>query len=160
MSKLSLNDVWMALDQIIRAGVKREIGAFDKDDIQKLVELGFPLSHYEANMKGIVSAFKTFKEKFGHLNVVQDFKFDKEDDLSSWPQETRGIYLGGMLMDIRNMNNHKAIHKDMIELGMDLGQQIASHDFERVFNALSDYKAVHIDLLVHVKFVMPQDDVN
>jgi hypothetical protein len=37
----------------IRADVQREIGAFDKDDIQKLVELGFPLSHHEANGKGI-----------------------------------------------------------------------------------------------------------
>jgi hypothetical protein len=94
LTSLSWNDVWLALEQIIRAGVQREIGAFDKDDIQKLVELGFPLSHYEANMKGIVSAFKAFKEKFGHLNVVQDFKIDK-DDLSSWPQETRGVSLGG-----------------------------------------------------------------
>ncbi len=70
MTSLRSNDVWLALDQIIRAGVQREIGAFDKDDIQKLVESGFPLSHYEANRKEIVSAFKTFKEKFGHLNVV------------------------------------------------------------------------------------------
>jgi hypothetical protein len=40
----------------------KEIGAFGKDDIQKLVELGFPLSHPEANRKGIILAFKTFKE--------------------------------------------------------------------------------------------------
>ncbi len=60
-------------------------------------------------------------------------------------------------MGIRNMNIHKAIHKDLI---MDLGQQIASHDFERVFKALSDYKAVHSDLLVPVKFVVSQDDFN
>jgi hypothetical protein len=43
----------------IRADVHREIGAFDQEDIQKLVELGFPLSHHEANKKGIVLAFKT-----------------------------------------------------------------------------------------------------
>jgi hypothetical protein len=140
----------------IRADVQREIGAFFKDDIQKLVELGFPLNHHEANGKGIVLAFKTFKEKFGHLNVVFDFKIDKGD--LSWPQETRGIALGETLAKIRNRNDHKAIHKDLIELGVDLGQQIASHDFERVFKALSDYKAVHGDVLVPVKFVVPRGD--
>jgi hypothetical protein len=147
-----------ALVHQIRIDVKREIGAFDKDDIQKLVELGFPLSHHEANRKGIVLTFKTFKEKFGHLNVVHDFKIDKDD--LSWPQETRGIALGEILHHIRNYNYHKAIHKDLIELGVDLDPQIASPDFERVFKALSDYKVVHGNLLVPVKFVVPQDDVN
>jgi hypothetical protein len=147
-----------ALVYQIRIDVQREIGAFDKDDIQKLVELGFPLNHNEANGKGIVLAFKTFKEKFGHVNVIRDFKIDKDD--LSWPQETRGIVLGETLNHIRNMNGYKAIHKDLIELGVDLSQQHASPDFERVFKALSDYKAVHGNLLVPRKFVVPQDDVN
>jgi hypothetical protein len=82
----------------IRADVHREIGAFDKKDIQKLVELGFPLCHHQANREGIVKAFKTFKEQFGH------FKIDKD---LSWPQETRGIALGETLMSIRNLNCHK-----------------------------------------------------
>jgi hypothetical protein len=140
----------------IRMDINLEIGAFDKDDIQKLVELGFPFSHHEANRKGIVLAFKTFNEKFGHLNVVQDFKIDRDD--LSWPQETRGIALGETLHSIRNMNCHKAIHKDLIELGLDLSQQIASPDFERVFKALSDYKAVHGDVLVPQRFVVPRGD--
>jgi hypothetical protein len=60
---------------------------------------------------------------------------------------------------IRNKKGHKAIHKDLIvELGVDLSQQIASHDFERVFKALSDYWAVHGDLLVPQKFVVPRGD--
>jgi hypothetical protein len=149
-----------ALVKQIRADVQREIGAFNKDDIQKLVELGFPLSHHVANEKGVVLAFKTFKEKFGHLNVVSGgvnmFKIDKND--LSWPQETRGIALGKTLTDIRHKNCHKAIHKDLIELGVDLSQQTASPDFERVFKALSDYKAVHGDVLVPRKFVVPRGD--
>jgi hypothetical protein len=32
------------------------------DDIQKLVELGFPLSHHEANRKGIGLSFKHSKK--------------------------------------------------------------------------------------------------
>ncbi len=52
----------------------------------------------------------TFKEKFGHLNVVKFFnKIDKDDLL--WPQETKGIALGMTLRGgIRNLNGHKAIH--------------------------------------------------
>ncbi len=50
----------------MRADVKREIGTYNKDHIQRLVELGSPLSHHEANRKGIVLAFKTFMEKFGN----------------------------------------------------------------------------------------------
>jgi hypothetical protein len=49
------------------------------------------------------------------------------------------------------LNCHYSIHKDLIELGVD---QHASHDFERVFKALSDYKAVHGDVLVPVKFLV------
>jgi hypothetical protein len=48
--------------------------------------------------------------------------------------------------------------KDLIELGVDLGQQNVSHDFERVFKTLSDYKAVHGDVLVPQKFVAPLGD--
>jgi hypothetical protein len=140
----------------IRSDVTREIGAFDKDDIQKLVDLGFPLSHHEANRKVVLLAFKTFKEKFGHLNVVKDFKIDKND--LSWPQETRDMALGETLHSIRKINIHKAIHKDLIELGVDLGPQKASHDFERVFKALSDFKAVHGDVVVPLKFVVPRGD--
>jgi hypothetical protein len=55
-------------------------------------------------------------------------------------------------MGIRNLNCHKFIHKDLIELGVDLD------DFERVFKTLSDYKAVHGDVLVPQKFVVPLGD--
>jgi hypothetical protein len=41
---------------------------------------------------------------------------------------------------------------------VDLSQQIASHDFERVFKALSDYLAIQDDLLVPQKFVVPHGD--
>jgi hypothetical protein len=41
---------------------------------------------------------------------------------------------------------------------VDLGQQIASPDFERVFKALSDYKVVHGDVVVPHKFVVPRCD--
>jgi hypothetical protein len=140
----------------IRADVTREIGAFDKNDIQKLVELGFPLNAQEANRKGVLLAFKTFKEKFGHLIVIPNFKIDKDD--LSWPQETRGMALGETLHNIRNRNDYEAIHKVLIELGVDLGPQKASPDFERVFKALSDYKAVHGDVLVPAKFVVPRGD--
>ncbi len=58
-------------------------------------------------------------------------------------------------MSTRNLNCHYSIYKDLIELGVDLGPQHASHDFERVFKAMSDYKAVHGDVLVPVKFVVP-----
>jgi hypothetical protein len=44
-------------------------------------------------------------------------------------------------------------------LGVDLGPQNASPDFERVFKALSDYKAVHGDVFVPAKFVVPRGDV-
>ncbi len=69
--------------------VVREIGAFDKDDIQKLVELGFPLSYHEANRKGVNVVTRG----------VNKFKIDKVD--LSWPQETRGIALGETLNCIR-----------------------------------------------------------
>jgi hypothetical protein len=144
----------------IRVDVTRKIDRFDKDDIQKLVDLGFPLSHHEAKRKGVLLAFKSFKEKFGHLNVITNgvniFKIDKDD--LSWPQETRGMSLGETLVNIRHLNHHKAIHKDLIELGVDLGPQKTSHDFERVFKALSDYKAVHGNVIVPQNFVVPRGD--
>jgi hypothetical protein len=118
--------------------------------------LGFPLSHHEANRKGVLLAFKTFKEKFGHLIVIPNFKIDKDD--LSWPQETRGMALGETLKNIRNRNDYEAIHKGLIELGVDLGPQSASRNFERIFKALSDYKAVHGDVVVPQNFVVPRDD--
>jgi hypothetical protein len=52
------------------------------------------------------------QKKFGHLNVIRNFKIDK--DAFSWPQETRGIALGDTLTKIRNINQQKAIHKYLI----------------------------------------------
>jgi hypothetical protein len=65
--------------------------------------------------------------------------------------------LGNILDNIRNLDQHETIHEDLIELGVNLELQHASHDFERVFKALSDYKAVHGDVVVPQSFVVPRD---
>jgi hypothetical protein len=73
-------------------------------------------------------------------------------------RDQKGDCFGRDIDGYSQFDCHKFIHKDLIELGVDLGQQNASHDFERVFKTLADYKAVHGDLLVPQKFVVPLGD--
>eukprot|EP01034_Spumella_vulgaris_P030753 gene30753-38013_t len=91
--------------------------------------MGFVMDANEEHTRSVLLAFKTFKEKFDHCEVLINFKIDKND--TTWPKETRGVALGACLNKIRCYHAHKSIHNDLIELGVDIGPQIAAPDFER-----------------------------
>jgi hypothetical protein len=139
----------------IRKSLNKNDGVYNASDLEKLLANGFvPNAHLERSRIALL-AFQTHKDIFGHVNIPDDFIVPSANDL--WPKETHGINLGSLLDNIRNHDIHETIHDNLIELGVDLGQQSASPDFERVFKALSDYKAVHGDVIVPQKFSVPRD---
>lgn len=145
------------LAERIRINLKK-VGYYNFFDVERLLEMGFKLYFREHKIDSIFLAFQTFKNLFGHCKVSRSFVVGEED--TNWPEECRGMLLGETLHGIRNKKLHKPIHEDLITLGVDLEEhpRFIGQAFDRVFEALSVYKAIHGNLDVPRDYVVPKNE--
>jgi hypothetical protein len=80
-------------------------------------------------------------------------------DDANYPPETWGMKLGFNVKNIRNNGYYSDHRVKLEELGF-IYDAVSYVQFAKIYSALEVYKAVHGDLLVPFKFVVPEGDVN
>jgi hypothetical protein len=107
----------------------------------------------------IYSALKAYKVIHGDLLVPYKFVVPHGD--VNYPPETWGMNLGSIVSNIRSRGDYSEHKAKLEELGVNFEvEKVQQWDFlTQIYPALEAYKAVHGDLLVSRKFVVPHDDV-
>jgi hypothetical protein len=142
------------LQNQIRNDTNLAIHAFDRDDFQRLLSMGFVTNAVEDKNNSIVLAVQTFRDKFGHADIKWNFVISEDD--AAWPELTRGLNLGRLISHMRNGGYHKTIHAQVVALGVDLSKQ---YNFEHTYEAVKAFQAIHgKNVTIPSKFVVPEDD--
>jgi hypothetical protein len=125
---------------------------------EELVAMGFDYSFQRmANRWDKVKlAFETYKRLNGDLLVPNRFVVPTND--SAWPEELWGMKLGAIVNGIRTGTSYRGRRKELVAMGFDYTSQSVEHGWDNVKLALETYKKLHGDLLVPVKFSVPQND--
>jgi virulence-associated protein VapD len=128
------------------------------DHRQRLESIGFDYTSQSSSYgyDVVESALLTYKDLKGYMLVPVSFVVPNDDD--TWPIETWGMKLGGVVMSIRN-NNAYADHRQRLEsIGFDYTDQSLDYGYDVIEPALLTYKDLKGDMLVPVSFVVPNDD--
>eukprot|EP01034_Spumella_vulgaris_P033493 gene33493-41337_t len=138
----------------IRSDVERSINRFDKDDVDKLVDMGFILVERDDRDQRILTAFKKRAELTD--SPVHPKETVPYDD--AWPEETHGLNLGFIMNNIRCRGLHKPIHADLRALGFNLDPISDSPDYDRIKEALMVFKEQNRTAQVPANFIVPEGD--
>lgn len=121
----------------------------------ELEKIGFIWDVLLHKYDNILTAFRTYKNVYGHINVPMSFIVPSDDE--AWPKATWNLKLGLVGLNARNYDDsYKPIKPMLEELGFDFSKQ--RRDFDRVKAALTVYKEIHNDLIVPQPFLVPCDD--
>jgi Fe2+ transport system protein FeoA len=137
----------------------RCIGTFAEHRV-KLEELGVnfeveKIQHYDF-LTHIYPALEAYKAVHGNLLVPYSFVVSEGD--ANYPADTWGMNLGILVCTIRNNGDHLKYKERLTALGF-VYESVSDVQFDVIYSALQAYKAVHDNLLVPRKFIVPQDDV-
>ncbi len=129
--------------------------------LNQLYEMGFIQNSRHDKHDRILLAFREYKSKFGHCDVLSSFKIAKDDE--NWHKDVRGLNLGGILERMRTQPTskksmkpmHARIHDELTAMGVDLNPKV---DFERTFDAFVAFKNIHDHVMVPSKFIVPEND--
>jgi len=110
----------------------------------------------EKRFELIFLALQTYKNLERNLLVPRRFVVPNDDD--TWPIETWGMKLGGVVSKIRS-NNAYADHRQRLEsIEFDYTDQSSSYGYDVVEPALLTYKYLKKNMLVPASFEVPTDD--
>jgi hypothetical protein len=137
----------------------RNIGAYSEHRT-KLEELGLSFD-VEKNQKWdfltqIYPVLEAYKAIHGDLLVSKGFIVPKGD--ANYSNDVWGMKLGSIVCTIRNKGVYVQYKERLTALGLNFEVK-PLRSFDVIYSALETYKTVHGNLLVPVKFVVPQGDV-
>jgi hypothetical protein len=131
-------------------------GTINASDELVLSEIGFAFDNNDWKWEHRVqSAFVTYKEEHGDLNVLQPFAVPSS---APWAEATWGMKLGITVNTIRDQGNYLSNDKPERREWLDeIGFVWDDHErrWEVAQTALTVYKEEHGDLLVPYRFVVP-----
>ena len=141
----------------IRATAMDKNGIYNKQDIRLLVEKGLVLNKQEFDSQEVLKCFQIFKKKYNTTIISSDFRVPEE---APWPKTQWGTSLSGVIRIMKQKRSeHKTVRDEIAALGYDISVQTPElPSFEKLYAALSAYKACHANLLMPVKFVIPHND--
>jgi hypothetical protein len=137
----------------------RNRGAYPEHRV-KLEELGVSfevenINHYDF-LTHIFPALEAYKSVHGNLLVPRDFLVPEGD--VRFPADTWRMNLGVVVSTVRNRGDYLKYKERLTALGF-VYKSVYDVQFNVIYSALEAYKAVHDNLLVPVKFIVPQGDV-
>jgi Fe2+ transport system protein FeoA len=122
----------------------------------RLTALGFVYeSVFDVQFDVIYSALEAYKVVHGNLFVPHNFVVPQGD--VNYPVETWGMKLGINVNSIRNQGTYSDHRAKLEELGF-VYESASDVQFDGIFSAFKAYKAIHGNLLVPQKFVVPEGD--
>jgi hypothetical protein len=129
-----------------------------KDKRKGLISIGFDYSPQSTARGYDVAelALLRYKEMYGHMLVPQSYVVPNDDE--SWPKETWGMKLGGVVSNIRSGNSYKDKRQELMSIGFDYSLQSTSQNYAAAESALLRYKDMYGDMLVPCAFTIPYDD--
>jgi hypothetical protein len=137
----------------------RNSGCFSEHRV-KLEELGVNFEVEKVQqwdfLAQIFPALEAYKSVHGDLLVPKSFVVPQDD--ANYPSDTWGINLGSNVHHIRCSGAHIQYKERLTALGF-VYESVFDVQFAKIYSALEAYKAIHGDLLVREKFVVPQGDV-
>ncbi len=126
---------------------------------KKLTKLGFDLGPQNngVDFQRTYDALVAYKSIHCNLEVPDKFAVPEND--SRFPQNTWGVKLGNNLKNIRYRDAWSE-HRERLE-ALGVSYEVKSLlGFEVIFSALQSYKALHGDVKVPQKFIVPENDQN
>jgi Fe2+ transport system protein FeoA len=128
----------------------------------KLLELGFSFEVEKVQqwdfLTQIYPALEAYKISIhGDLLVPQSFVVPQGD--VRFPTKTWGMKLGAVVQSIRCDKVYVKYKERLTALGF-VYEPVVDVQFAKIYSALEAYKAIHGDLLVPRRFVVPQGDAN
>jgi hypothetical protein len=153
----------MALGSILSRVISGEIMTHCK---QKFEQLGvdFTKQHRVLNYEDFYAALCVFKALHGHLQIPVEFvvpqgelDFETGQTVGDYPVQSHGAKLGRMLKQVLRSGEFSQHREELEELGLKYKESMKIYPFIDIYKALQAYKAIHGDLLVPHKFVVPRD---
>ncbi|TDH69329.1 hypothetical protein CCR75_003933 [Bremia lactucae] len=125
-----------------------------------LMDIGFSTQRWDTRMwdNKIFPALKAFKREFGHCNVPNYFIVPNE---SPWPEATRGLRLGKVIINIHSVGNYERMtsrdKEKLKELGV-VWSQFDDRWTNRILPALRTFRQLHQSGWVPASFVVPHEE--